>query len=1190
MLNFIMSFLKSLNVRAISIVVGILAIFFSLFWLLSRLGVSLFYNILIVCILALIFLLVYLGYRYRSTLKGKGMAGFLKRAKDEGGRSLQNETIRSEMQAAIESLKATSLGRRYRGKAALYALPWYVIIGPSAVGKSTLLRNSGLHFPYNHGDDVSVKGLGGTRNCDWWFAEQAILLDTAGRYTTEDEDHDEWMDFLRGLRKYRSKMPLNGVVMAISLQEVLTASQKEFERHVSIMRKRVEELSEVFDYHLPIYLIFTKTDLMEGFKTFFDDLTEQERQQPWGISGLSQYEGDEFSRNLQNELDQLFARLAAQRLRKLGVERDSERKEAIYNFADQFYAAKSQIQSFVEAINRDNPYQSGARIFGLYFTSGEQQVEQRTRLLSDDLNPKQPFTIEYDGDADQESTEQSVSTVPKGYFIRDLFQQVIFSQAYLAVPGHKRRMSKRFLQASCFVGCSGALVASGLAFSAALHANNDVLERGRTVVENLNSVVEDNTADKQQHIRLLRKAQNFYHSIQHDKAGLPFYWRLGLYRGGRLLEPMAQSMTLIMQYDFLQKTEQKLKKQLRHYHHKWQHANQGERRDMRADYYFVLKTYLMLCYPQRLDPSFAASELNDEWSDILNQKKKDYTALITIYLSHLKENHEEMVMHSLTADKHLIKRARSQLAAHIDAKDLYSQVKMKASSQFSPVHLNDLFAQSQMFEANATLPGMYTRKAWNNGVKQDIQQVIDNAQKGDWVLSGRLDTLNERTVKLDHEHNLTDKQLQHLHHQVKSLYFDAYNRAWLQFLKHIRLSQFDSISQAQDSLKSLAGLDGPMVKLFKMVLNNSEISHASDINDMPLQQGMNQLLSSRGKQGSLKAYFSQLRDLKQEINDLNLSPDGQKALKKYSESIMQGQGQKTELYQSAVEAEKLLNAISNPAVAKAMKPLLLSPTKETWRIVLHKVLSNIDQQWRKQFIPSYRSTIAGKFPFSESGPDANLDDVKQMLQPDKGNLWKFIDDQLSPYIEYQAGHWQPKTWLDVGGPFKSEFLDALDKAKHISQALFAQGGNAGFSIEIYPYPTHGVSEISLSIGGHTYEYDNGPQEWSKISWDPSNYNQDAVLNVLTADGSSYTSKAYSGMWGLFHLLKSSHVHRVSQGTYRVRWVFNKNASHPLSIKLLMRSQNQADVLGLLLHPFSLPNHFISQRLKSSAMNDDLTVQ
>ena len=34
----------------------------------------------------------------------------------------------------------------------------------------------------------AVQGVGGTRYCDWWFTDEAVLIDTAGRYTTQDSD------------------------------------------------------------------------------------------------------------------------------------------------------------------------------------------------------------------------------------------------------------------------------------------------------------------------------------------------------------------------------------------------------------------------------------------------------------------------------------------------------------------------------------------------------------------------------------------------------------------------------------------------------------------------------------------------------------------------------------------------------------------------------------------------------------------------------------------------------------------------------------------------------------------------------------------------------------------------------------------------------------------------------------------
>jgi len=121
---------------------------------------------------------------------------------NSAGRQLEIELLKEKMALAIATLKSSELGVKYRGNAALYALPWFMVIGPSAAGKSTLLKNSGLHFPFTNREDLQVKGFGGTRNCDWWFANEAVILDTAGRYTTEDEDQEEWIEFLHLLKKY----------------------------------------------------------------------------------------------------------------------------------------------------------------------------------------------------------------------------------------------------------------------------------------------------------------------------------------------------------------------------------------------------------------------------------------------------------------------------------------------------------------------------------------------------------------------------------------------------------------------------------------------------------------------------------------------------------------------------------------------------------------------------------------------------------------------------------------------------------------------------------------------------------------------------------------------------------------------------------------------------------------------------
>src|SRR6478736_5026147 len=119
--------------------------------------------------------------------------------------------LQRQIEQGISALQKTKVGKAH-GSRALYVLPWYAIIGPPGAGKTTALRHSGLVFPFlDANSGGGLKGVGGTRNCDWWFTNEAILLDTAGRYATESDDREEWIAFLQMLRKYRTKRPINGV-------------------------------------------------------------------------------------------------------------------------------------------------------------------------------------------------------------------------------------------------------------------------------------------------------------------------------------------------------------------------------------------------------------------------------------------------------------------------------------------------------------------------------------------------------------------------------------------------------------------------------------------------------------------------------------------------------------------------------------------------------------------------------------------------------------------------------------------------------------------------------------------------------------------------------------------------------------------------------------------------------------------
>ncbi len=136
-------------------------------------------------IVAIVLVVVLWGFKgflreLKAVLASNKLAAQVARQEDPRSTraSAEGQQMRQRFEEAIEALRKS---KSRKGRINLYELPWYIIIGPPGAGKTTAIVNSGLNFPLaqKFGKEA-LRGVGGTRNCDWWFTDQAILLDTAG--------------------------------------------------------------------------------------------------------------------------------------------------------------------------------------------------------------------------------------------------------------------------------------------------------------------------------------------------------------------------------------------------------------------------------------------------------------------------------------------------------------------------------------------------------------------------------------------------------------------------------------------------------------------------------------------------------------------------------------------------------------------------------------------------------------------------------------------------------------------------------------------------------------------------------------------------------------------------------------------------------------------------------------------------
>src|SRR6266542_3101827 len=188
-----------------------------------------------IIVIAGLILLFNKGIKARERRQGSAFEGELRQDAQRGA-------SRDEVRQALGDLAAKwseAVAQLKQAGLDIYSLPWYLLIGEPQSGKSTTLKNSGLEFPV--GTDA-LSGAGGTRNCDWWFANEAVILDTAGRFTFQEEtapDQAEWGSFLKLLRKYRTYCPINGVLVVIPCTSLLEDSPEEQERKAANIRTKL---------------------------------------------------------------------------------------------------------------------------------------------------------------------------------------------------------------------------------------------------------------------------------------------------------------------------------------------------------------------------------------------------------------------------------------------------------------------------------------------------------------------------------------------------------------------------------------------------------------------------------------------------------------------------------------------------------------------------------------------------------------------------------------------------------------------------------------------------------------------------------------------------------------------------------------------------------------------------------------
>jgi type VI secretion system protein ImpL len=391
---------------------------------------------------------------------------------DSAERAAQELTaLRKRFEEALGVLRKARFRSPEGERRTVSQLPWYMFIGAPGSGKTTALLNAGLRFPLGdpRAGDQALQGVGGTRNCDWWFTDRAVLVDTAGRYTTQESDQQAdaaaWLGFLDLLKRFRARQPLNGVLITLSVSDLVHWNEEELARYARHVRERVRELYTRLGMRLPIYLVVTKTDLLAGFNEFFAEFDAKRRALVWGTTFDLTEQARAIGARFQDEFARLERRLYTLLPERMQETRDLQRRASVYRFPQQFRVTGPLISKFLDGAFGGAWVGDAPLLRGVYFTSGTQEGSPIDRVLG---TLARSFNLE-------RKVQPPAAGAGKSYFLKRLLHDVIFGESGLAGLNAAEESNRSRLRLAAYAAFGALTAACGLLWTVGFVANRELI-------------------------------------------------------------------------------------------------------------------------------------------------------------------------------------------------------------------------------------------------------------------------------------------------------------------------------------------------------------------------------------------------------------------------------------------------------------------------------------------------------------------------------------------------------------------------------------------------------------------------------------------------------------------------------------------------------------------------------------------
>jgi len=1100
----------------------------------------------VILVLFVLWALLLLRTRARDRRKNEELVTSLVAAPPPGqaGASDEVPALKERFQEALALLRKSKLGGESR-RQYLYQLPWYIIIGPPGAGKTTALVNSGLNFPL--ADQLgknAVRGVGGTRNCDWWFTDEAILIDTAGRYTTQDSnqlaDSAAWSGFLDLLRSNRPRQPINGVLLAISLLDLATLSEKERYAHARAIKQRIGEIRDRLGVRFPVYVLFTKADLFAGFVEFFDDLGREDRQQIWGVTFPfdEKSEGGGTAALFGEEFDALMTRLEDRLLARLQQETDIVRRKLIFGFPQQVASLKHAAEDFLNEIFRPSRLEETPMLRGVYLTSGTQFGTPIDRLMG--------IIASTFGLARQ--TLSGFSGAGRSYFITRLLKDVVFAEA--GIVSTNRRVERRnlWIRRAAYALSAAIVFGMGALWLSSFYGNMALIESVEASVAKYSEEIRGVTltsfddSDLKTVLPPLGTLRGMPTGYAERDTPAPLRLNFGLYQGDKLgfqaLDAYRRALNGLLLPRILGGLERDLRANL-----------------ARPDYlYEALKIYLMLGRKGPLDIAFVKQWMVLQWANaypapgeqpMREALEQHLTALLATPLS------------EVPLDTGLIQRTRQILLQTPLAARAYSLIvhgpdagKLQEWNALNAggAETDRVFVRRSGRPLTEGIPGIYTVEGFHRVVLLDLKGIAREVAKESWVLGAA------------NEHKPTLEETAKLEKDVLSLYMTDYAGKWDALLGDLAIVPLGSLGQTVEVLNILSGPASPLRRLLVEISRQTTLSKtpgvlpttAADTAKVAAKEGITEAQSAAKTLEAQSATAARLANIVGANPQATPLPgkeidDRYKALHDLVAGTPSGLDRVitmlSALYTAMATdgAQAVMPLVpTGPAAQLAAEAGRLPAPLRSWTeavvqgnssVTVKGARERINAAWKSNVLPFCQKALDNRYPMVRgSSADVTIDDFSRLFSPG-GLIDAFFDSELKSFVNTTERSWRWQRVENVGVGSSNEALLQFQRAAAIRDSLFAGAKAPHIRFTVTPLSLDpGATQVLLSIDGQALSYKHGPPIATQLQWPGTTGVAEArvAFSATAADAASPSlplSITLSGPWSLFRLLDKATVTR-----------------------------------------------------------------